>query len=538
MIRDIRNQVYYSALALSSLLLAGGFLVPLLWWGLVVLLPLAALGTWDLLQTRRSLLRNYPIVGHLRFLLEDTGPELRQYIVESNTEGRPFNRDQRSLMYQRAKDVSDKKPFGTELEVYQENYAWIAHSIAPRPVVEGAARSLRVDIGGPDCAQPYSASVFNISAMSFGSLSGAAVRAMNEGARKGGFSQVTGEGGVSQHHLEAGGDLVWQIGTGYFGCNTPEGGFDPARFEQQAAAPAVKMIELKISQGAKPGHGGILPGAKVNAEIAAARGVPVGTACISPSYHAEFDTPIGLLEFVQRLRGLSGGKPTGFKLCVGRPTEFLGICKAMLETGITPDFVTVDGAEGGTGAAPIEFSDHVGMPLREGIVIVQNALRGVGLRDRIKIAASGKLVTAFNIAAALALGADWCNSARGFMFAVGCVQAQACHTNACPVGVATQDPGLQRALVVRHKSERVYNFHRHTVEALAEVVAAAGLDHPDGLAPYHLFQRTSPWEVKRLDELYTFLEHEQLLHGDTGQLSLYWEQARSDAFAPAIRGSV
>jgi len=320
-IRDIRRQVYYSVLALSSLLLAGGFLVPMLWWGLVVVLPLAALGTRDLLQTRRSLLRNYPIVGHLRFLLEDTGPELRQYIVASNTEGRPFNRDQRSLMYQRAKDVSDKKPFGTELDVYEENYAWIAHSIAPSPVVEDACRSFRVDVGGPDCPRPYSASVFNVSAMSFGSLSGAAVRAMNEGARKGGFAQVTGEGGVSRYHLEAGGDLIWQIGTGYFGCRAPDGGFDPTRFENQASVPSVKMIELKISQGAKPGHGGILPAAKVNAEIAAARGVPMGTACISPSYHTEFDTPIGLLELVQRLRELSGGKPVGFKLCALRTSS-------------------------------------------------------------------------------------------------------------------------------------------------------------------------------------------------------------------------
>ncbi len=536
-IRNIRRKVYYSVLAVSALLVAAGFLVPLLWWGLVLLLPLVGLGTADLLQTRRSLLRNHPIVGHLRFLLEDTGPELRQYIVESNTEGRPFNRDLRSLMYQRAKDVSDKKPFGTELEVYQENYAWIAHSIVPRPLVEDAARSFRVDVGGPVCSHPYSASVYNISAMSFGALSGAAVHAMNEGARKGGFAQVTGEGGISKYHLAAGGDLIWQIGTGYFGCRAPDGSFDPARFKERTSLPSVKMIELKISQGAKPGHGGILPGAKVSAEIAAARRVPVGTACVSPSYHTEFDTPIGLLEFVQRLRDFSGGKPVGFKLCVGRPTEFLAICKAMLETGITPDFITVDGAEGGTGAAPIEFCDHVGMPLREGLVIVHNALMGVGLRDQIKIAASGKLVTAFQIAAALALGADWCNSARGFMFAVGCTQAQACHTNECPVGVATQDPTLQRAIVVRRKSERVYSFHRRTVEALAEVVAATGLDHPDGLAPYHLFQRTSPWEVKRLDELYTFLEHEELLHGHAESLSLYWEQARPDAFAPAIRGS-
>lgn len=537
-IRDLRKQVYHTVLVLSVALLVGGLFIPALWWGLVLLGPLALLGTRDVLQTKRSLLRTYPIVGHLRFLLEDTGPELRQYIVASNTEGRPFNRDQRSLIYQRSKDVSDKKPFGTELDLYVENYAWIAHSIAPVAVDEDAARTFRVQVGGPHCTQPYSASVFNISGMSFGSLSGAAVRAMNEGAAMGGFAQVTGEGGVSVHHLQGGGDLIWQIGTGYFGCRAPDGTFDPAQFEAQAAAPSVKMIELKISQGAKPGHGGILPGAKVTAEIALARGVPIGTTCASPSYHTAFGTPVGLIEFVQRLRELSGGKPVGFKLCVGRPGEIYAICKAMVATGITPDFITVDGGEGGTGAAPIEFSDHVGMPLREGLVIVHNALRGVGLRDRIKIAASGKLVTAFNIGAALALGADWCNSARGFMFAVGCVQAQACHTNECPVGVATQDPELERALVVRQKNVRVLNFHRHTVDALAEVVAAAGLHHPDGLEPFHLYQRTSPWEVKRLDELYTFLNDGDLLHGPAGTQSLHWSLARADSFAPAVPGVV
>ncbi len=517
--------------ASAALVAIGSLWSPGWYWGLAVTVPLVLLGLWDVLQTRHNLLRNYPIVGHLRYLIEDTGAELRQYIVESNTEGKPFNRDKRSLMYQRAKGVSDKKPFGTELDVYAEGYSWLAHSMAPRPVAENPAQNFRVEIGVGACKLPYRASVYNISAMSFGSLSAAAVRAMNKGAKMGNFAHNTGEGGISRHHREFGGDLIWQIGTGYFGCRTKDGDFDPDRFADQAALEQVRMIEVKISQGAKPGHGGILPGVKVTPELASTRGVRAGVDCVSPAYHSSFGTPIELLEFVTRLRELSGGKPVGFKLCVGRVDEFFSVCKAMIETGLHPDFITVDGAEGGTGAAPIEFSDHIGLPLREGILIVHNAMVGINMRESIQVFASGKLISGFEIAAALALGADACNTARGFMFAVGCIQAQTCHTNQCPVGVATQDRHLQRALVVQDKAERVRNFHHKTVEALAEVIAAAGLDRPDQLAPSQIYQRTSPWEIKSFDQLYTFYKPGQLLEHHAGvRMQRYWDAADAGRF--------
>ena len=529
-IRNIRNQPFFGVLAATGALIVLGFWHGGFWFGLVLTLPLVVLGSWDLIQRRHSLLRNYPLVGHLRFLLEDTGPELRQYIVESNTEGQPFDRDQRSLIYQRAKNVEDKKPFGTEERVYATNYTWLAHSIAPKPLAERPVETFRVAVGENQCAHPYSASIYNISAMSFGALSANAIRALNGGARRGGFAHDTGEGGLSRYHLEPGGDIIWQIGTGYFGCRTPDGRFDPDRFHDQAVLDQVKMIELKLSQGAKPGHGGILPAAKVSAEIAAARGVPVGEDCVSPAYHTAFDTPIGLLEFVARLRELSGGKPAGFKLCVGRLDEFFAVCKAMAETGLYPDFITVDGGEGGTGAAPIEFSNHVGMPAREGIAFVHNALVGMNLRHRVPIAASGKMVSAFHLAAALALGADWCNSARGFMFSLGCIQAQTCHTNQCPVGVATQNHRLERALVVSDKAERVYHFHRNTVEALAEVVAAAGLESPAELAPCHVYKRISATDIRTFEQLYDRYRPGQLLDGDAGPLQEYWDRARASAW--------
>jgi glutamate synthase domain-containing protein 2 len=531
-IRQLRLQPLMTIGGASIAFAAAGFWWWWAWVGLLLTGPLVLLGVWDLLQTRHGLLRNYPLVGHLRFLLEDTGPELRQYIVESNTEGRPFNRDQRSLMYQRAKGVSDKKPFGTELSIYEPPYFWIAHSMAPRAAAEQAHETLRTTVGGPQCGQPYDASVYNISAMSFGSISANAIRSMNRGAKMGGFAQVTGEGGISRYHREHGGDLIWQIGTGYFGCRAEDGAFDADVFAEQASSDQVRMIEIKISQGAKPGHGGILPGEKVTTEIAEARHVRPGMDCSPPSYHTAFRTPLELCAFIGRLRELIGGKPVGFKLCVGRPDEVFAICKAMLETEILPDFITVDGAEGGTGAAPIEFSDHVGMPLREGLVLVQNALVGIGVRDHVRVAASGKLVTAASMAASMALGADWCNTARGFMFAVGCIQAQACHTNECPVGVATQDPSLQRAIVVKDKAERVRNFHHTTVDALAELVGAAGLGHPSELSPAHVFNDTATTEIYTLVTLYSFIEPGQLLDGHAGALlQRYWDRAHPDAFA-------
>jgi glutamate synthase domain-containing protein 2 len=533
MIHSIRGYVLPALAALSLALALGGLSLPALWLGLWISVPLVLLGIYDLLQPSHNVLRNYPVLGHLRFLLEDFGPELRQYFVENNTGGAPFNRDQRSLFYQRAKDVIDKKPFGTELNLYAMGYTWIKHSMRPKTPVENPSQSLRVDVGTDACERPYSASILNISAMSFGALSANAIAALNRGARMGGFSHNTGEGGLSRHHLEPGGDLVWQIGTGYFGCRSPEGGFDPDRFSENAARNSVKMIELKISQGAKPGHGGVLPAAKVSAEIANARGVPQGRECISPSYHSAFETPIQMLEFIAKLRELSGGKPVGFKLCVGDFREFFSVCKAMLETQLLPDFVTVDGAEGGTGAAPIEFSDRLGVPLKDGLHFVHNALVGIGVRDRLRIIASGKTTSAFEISAAMALGADLCNTARGFMFAMGCIQAQSCHTNKCPVGIATQNPYLQRALVVRDKAQRVANFHRNTVEALAEFIAAAGLEHTDELAPQHLYQRTSETEIRSFDRIYDFFEPGQLLDDRADEfLQPYWDAALASSFDP------
>ncbi len=528
MIRKIRTQVFWSIVGFSILFVWLGW--PWLL-GLAITLPLVLLGVWDVVQTRHNLLRNYPIVGHLRYFIEGTGDELRQYIVETNTGGRPFNRDQRSLMYQRAKDVSDAKPFGTELNVYEEGYSWITHSIEPKPVAKDPVSAFRVNVGAPGTAKPYSCSVYNISAMSFGSLSGPAIRALNKGAQMGNFAHNTGEGGISRYHREFGGDLVFQIGTGYFGCRTPEGLFDPERFADQARDDAVKMIELKISQGAKPGHGGILPASKVSAEIAEARGIPEKKECLSPAYHTAFDTPLGLLEFLAQLRELSGGKPVGFKLCMGQLREFFGICKAMMESRLLPDFITIDGAEGGTGAAPIEFSNHVGLPLREGLVIVRNSLVGLGLYDDVRIGAAGKLVSAFDIAVAIALGAHWCNTARGFMLAVGCIQAQACHTNECPVGVATQNPRLARAVVASDKGERVYNLHRNTVHALAAVTAAAGLDNPWELHPGLVYERTAPTEIRSYAELYDLFEPGQLLEDRASErLQPYWDAARADSF--------
>ncbi|MGA8357091.1 MAG: FMN-binding glutamate synthase family protein, partial [Xanthobacteraceae bacterium] len=442
---------------------------------LVVFISLAVIGTVDVLQKRHAVLRNYPLSAHIRFILEEIRPEIRQYFLESEKDGTPFSRDKRALVYQRAKQALDKRPFGTQNDVYASGFEWLDHSIAPKPVVK---EPFRILIGGPDCAKPYSASIFNISAMSFGALSRNAILALNGGAKKGNFAHDTGEGGYSPYHRENGGDIIWEIGSGYFSCRNGDGTFCADKFAAAAAHDQVKMVELKLSQGAKPGHGGVLPGAKVSPEIAVTRGVPVGVDCISPSRHSAFSNPIEMMQFIATMRRLSGGKPAGFKLCIGHPWEFLAICKAMLETKIYPDFIVVDGKEGGTGAAPLEFADHLGMPLREGLTFVHNALVGINARGRIKLGASGKIISAFDIARVLALGADWCNSARGFMFALGCIQSQSCHTDRCPTGVSTQDPSRQRALVVPDKAQRVYNFHRATIESLAELVAAAGLDHP------------------------------------------------------------
>ncbi len=445
-----------------------------------ICLLLSVTGVWDMLQTRHSLRRNYPILANFRFGLEKIRPEIRQYFLESDTDGTPYNRSKRAVAYQRAKGALDKRPFGTMQEVYGPYFEWINHSIAPRPA---KGHDFRVTIGGAQCSHPYSISLFNVSAMSFGALSANAIRALNKGAKLGGFAHDTGEGGYSRYHKEFGGDIIWEIGSGYFGCRNEDGTFSPERFAAEASNPQVKMIEIKMSQGAKPGHGGVLPGAKVSAEISAARGVPEGVDCVSPASHSAFSTPLEMVRFIALLRELSDGKPVGFKLCIGHPWEFMAICKAMLQTGIYADFVVVDGTEGGTGAAPLEFVDHVGTPLREGLVFVQNCLVGTGLRDKIRLGAAGRIVTGFDMARILALGADWCNAARGFMFALGCIQSQSCHTDRCPTGVATQNQFRQRALVVPDKAERVRNFHDSTLEALGDLVGASGLSHPSDLSP-------------------------------------------------------
>ena len=493
-------------------------------------LILVALGIHDLAQTPHSILRNYPLVGQMRFLFEKIRPEIRQYFIESDTERIPFSREQRAVVYQRAKLALDKRPFGTQLDVYAPGYEWINHSLNPAPL---PSPDFRVMVGSEQCGQPYSASVLNISAMSFGSLSANAIRSLNRGASLGGFAHDTGEGSISIHHREFGGDLIWQIASGYFGCRDAEGRFSPERFAEQAADPQVRMIEIKLSQGAKPGHGGVLPGAKVSAEIARARGIPEGVDCISPARHSAFSSPSGLMEFIAQLRELSGGKPIGFKLAVGHPWEWFALAKAMLKTGIHPDFIVIDGKEGGTGAAPVEFLDRMGAPMQDALMLVHNTLVGLNLRPQIRIGAAGKIVTAYDVARTTALGADWCNSARGFMFAIGCIQSQSCHTDRCPTGVATQNARRQRALVVPDKSERVANFHRNTLKALAELLAAAGVQHPGDLKPEHLVRRGSNGEIRLMSHLFPSLRPGQLL--DEGPAAakvyeLYWPMANPDSF--------
>jgi glutamate synthase domain-containing protein 2 len=494
---------------------------------------LTIVGLYDCTQTKHAILRNYPILGHMRFLLEFIRPEIRQYFIEGDNDKTPFSRSQRTLVYSRSKAVSDKRPFGTTLDVMAPGYQWINQSLAPTHL---SNYDFRIEIGSKDCTQKYSASIFNISAMSFGALSANAVMALNLGAKKGNFAHDTGEGSISRYHRLHGGDLIWEIGSGYFGCRTEDGQFDPKKFAENALKPQVKMIEIKLSQGAKPGHGGILPGPKVTVEIAEARGVKVGEACVSPSSHSAFSTPLEMMAFIQQLRELSGGKPVGFKLCIGHPWEWFAIVKAMLKTKIYPDFIVIDGTEGGTGASPVEFSNHVGTPLQEGLRLVHNSLVGVNLREQIKIGCSGKIISAFDMAVAFALGADWCNSARGFMFSVGCIQAQVCDTGFCPTGVTTQDPDRQKALVVTDKSERVYQFHKETLKALKEIVEAAGLQHPVEINTRHIMRRVSANEVRLLEDLLPDIPAGSLLSEEEGSTlpkvyELYWDVAQAESFA-------
>jgi glutamate synthase domain-containing protein 2 len=502
------------------------------WWWSVLAAALTAVGARDLLQTRHAILRNYPVFGHLRFMFEAIRPEIRQYLIESDSDAVPFSRLQRALVYQRAKQDIDKRPFGTQLDTYASGFEWMNHAMIPAPL---QSHDFRVTVGGPRCVRPYEASIFNISAMSFGSLSANAIRALNRGAKRGGFAHDTGEGSISAYHREFGGDLIWEIGSGYFGARDEAGRFDRERFVENACDDQVKMIEVKLSQGAKPGHGGVLPGPKVTPEIAAARGVPPWVDCVSPASHSAFSTPIGLLEFIDELRRLSGGKPTGFKFAVGHPWEWFAIAKAMHETGITPDFIVIDGKEGGTGAAPAEFIDRVGMPMREGLMLVHDTLVGMNLRSQIRLGAAGKITSAFDIARTMGMGADWCNSARGFMFAVGCIQAMNCHTGRCPTGVTTQDAARQRALVVPDKAERVFNFHQNTLKALAELIAAAGLTHPSQLDLDHIMRRVTGTDIQMLSTVYPMLRGGELIDGvpDLPVYKAFWEKARPDSFSPA-----
>ena len=544
----LTDSIRYSTLLLCAL----GALLSLLWMALVgpglgvtalflLLAGLAGVGVYDLRQSRHAILRNYPILGHMRFALEFIRPEIRQYFIEGDVEaGEPFTRAQRSVVYQRAKGMPDVRPFGTKLDVGANGYEWINHSMQTTHI---ESHDFRIWIGGQPgvpregvspCTQPYNASVFNISAMSFGALSANAILALNLGARMDGFAHDTGEGGISRYHREHGGDLIWEIGSGYFGCRNEDGTFSPERFAQQAVDPQVKMIEIKISQGAKPGHGGMLPGAKVTREIAAARGIPVGQDCVSPSAHSAFSTPIELMHFIARLRELSGGKPVGFKLCIGHIWEWFAIVKAMLETDITPDYIVVDGAEGGTGAAPIEFADHMGAPVQEGLNLVSNTLIGVNLRHRIKIGAAGKVINSFDLARMFALGADWCNSGRGFMMALGCIQAQVCHTGFCPTGITTQDPLRERALVVADKAPRVAQYHANTLHALKELLQAAGLMHPDQLYTHHIVRRVDATHVRLLSAMMPTMRFGAILDDLEHQHNvyrLYWPLADARSFA-------
>lgn len=497
----------------------------------ILVAPVIFMGIMDMVQTRQSIRINFPVLGRLRYVFEDLRPKIQQYFVESDTDGAPINRNERSVIYQRAKKQIDTVPFGTQLDVYAEGYEWITHSIAPKDF-HNMDHNPRIKFGGRDCKQPYTMSVLNVSAMSFGSLSKNAIMALNAGAKIGGFAHNTGEGGLSPYHLEPGGDVIWQIGTGYFGARSEDGKFSDDAYTKNATRPNVKMVEIKLSQGAKPGHGGILPAKKNTPEIAAIRLVKAGTTVFSPPFHSAFGTPEELLRFVKRLRDLSGGKPVGFKLCIGRKTEFLSICKAMVKLGIYPDFITVDGGEGGTGAAPPEFTNFVGMPLLDALAFVDNSLRGFGIRDEIRIIASGKVLTGFNILRAMALGADTCNCARAMMMALGCIQALECNKNTCPTGVATQDPYFMKGLVVEDKKQRVANFHKNTVESFVELMGAMGIDSPEKINRSHVYRRVFMNMVKTYEEIYPTIPDGCLLEG--GDVPMEYESYMKKAMAESF----
>lgn len=501
----MRNE--FTVFAIVSLLIVAAmayYVSPSFWWCLIVLMPILLLGFYDMFQAKHAIMRNFPILGRGRYLMEDLRPKLYQYFIESDISGRPFSRIFRSVVYQRAKKELDTSPFGTQLDVYEEGYEWMNHSIGALDP-EKLDHNPRTEVGGSECKKPYKASLLNVSAMSFGSLSSAAIAALNGGAKMSDFAHNTGEGGISPYHNKYGGDLIYQVGTGYFGCRAKDGNFSPTLFAELTKADNVKMIELKLSQGAKPGHGGILPAKKNTPEIAKIRSIEPHTDVLSPPYHKAFNTPIGLLEFIQQMRELSGGKPVGFKLCIGHKSEFFAICKAMVETGIKPDFITIDGGEGGTGAAPPEFANSVGMPFKEGLAFAYDALVGFDLKKDIKLFASGKIVTGFHIFRALALGADACYSARAMMMALGCIQALECNKNTCPTGVTTHNKELVKGLVVSDKKQRVANFQKETIKGFVELLAATGFDNPARINRSHIYRRSSLNQIRRFDDIYPYV---------------------------------
>ena len=526
-----RYTVWLCTALISLASLVGAIIFHSFFWILAaVAAGLFLLGCVDYMQKRRGVIANYPLLGRMRYLLESIRPELRQYFWEADTDELPYSRNQRAMVYQRAKGILAARPLGTVLDIYREDYNWLNHSMVPSHIEN---KDFRVCVGEGDHA--YDCAILNISGTSFGAMSPPAIQALNSGARLGGFAHNTGEGAFSKYHAAGGGDVIWQISTGYFGCRTADGRFDADIFAKTASQPQIKMIEIKLSQGAKPGHGGMLLAPKVTPEIAETRGIKPYEDCISPPRHSEFSTPRGLLEFADRLRQLSGGKPVGIKLCIGHPWEFAAIVKAMVETDIAVDFITVDGSEGGTGAAPVEFTDHLGCPLRDALVYVDNALKGAGLRQRVKIAASGKIVSAYDVVRHIALGADWCNMARPFMFALGCIQARDCASGNCPTGLATMNPHRYRVVDVDERAKRVANFQHHTIEAVAEMLEAAGLDGPHQLSRRHIVRRLSASQIQLADQIYPKVADGALLRGESVEdprLASYWYRVTPDSFAP------
>lgn len=525
--------IFYAMASLLAIAIMALFWLPILW-SLLLVIPAIVIGLYDIWQRKHTLRRNFPLIGRTRWVMERIRPFFRQYFIESDTDGAPINRMFRSIIYQRAKGELDTVPYGTEVDTYRIGYEWVSHSMAAIHL-QDMHPDPRVLVGGSACKQPYSASLLNISAMSFGALSDNAIRALNKGAKKGGFAHNTGEGSVSPYHLENGGDLIWQVGTGYFGCRNQAGDFCEATFEKVACYPNVKMIEIKLSQGAKPGHGGILPADKNTPEIARIRAVEPYTRVDSPPSHSSFSTPLEMMHFIQKLRDLSGGKPIGFKLSIGRRSEFIALCKAMIKTGIRPDFITVDGGEGGSGAAPLEYCNSIGMPLRDALAFVCDCLMGYDLKKEIRVIASGKIFTGFHVVKNLSLGADLCSSARGMMIALGCVQSLVCNNNECPTGIATQNRGLADGLNVADKSERVARFHGETLKAVMEISSSAGLTTPAQFNRTHIFRRISESEIKRYDEIFPYMKSGSLLKPPYPER---FEQEISEASAESFQSSI